>query len=132
MIASVTHLGESSVESGGVAGQGRKKSGLARAESGRATTERGPVNYVCDKRGQGQNCKECMVTESYPRESGATVRSIRGGERRAPVWCRWRVGARDREERPTCACARAPKLGVGNRNNTMPKRLAVWIEKLRS
>lgn len=120
MIASVTHLGESSVESGGVTGQGRKNRDLARAESGRTTTESGPSNYVCDKRGQGQSWKVCKVTESfYRRESGATVRSIPGVERRAPVWCRWRVGARDREGRPTCACARAPKLGVGNRNNTI-------------
>lgn len=73
VIASVTHFGESSVESGEVAEQSHKKRGLARADSGRATTERGAGNYVCDKRGQGQSCKVCKVTASlYPRESGAT------------------------------------------------------------
>lgn len=41
VVPSVTHLGESSVESGGVAGQGRKKRGLARTGTGRPTTGEG-------------------------------------------------------------------------------------------
>lgn len=42
---------------------------------------------MCDKRGQRESWKVCKITEFlYPRESGATVRSIPGAERRARVF----------------------------------------------
>lgn len=42
---------------------------------------------MCDKRGQGESWKVCKITDSlYTRESGATVRSIPGAERRARVF----------------------------------------------
>lgn len=79
----------------------------------------------------------CKVTEFlYPRESGATVYSILDEERRARVfgvggeWVR-------AIERKDDVCVRVSTKAGGREPKQynkvcVPKRLAIWMEKLRS